>query len=161
MGRLTLLPRHSIASAMLSLNLCLLGFLWSYHILFLYSVHVAQYFCWFNSHTILGFLGPFYSFGHPRLIPILHSHGFLLNPSDFLSPITIFFTSGACWRLHQLHLLIPFFGPIWPIFVCFPFFMIPMGLLLPSLGSLEPVCFLCGIFYYFLGLWTIILAIWV
>ena len=33
---------------------------WAYHALFFYSIHVAQYFCWVNSHTILGFLGPFH-----------------------------------------------------------------------------------------------------
>ena len=66
MGRLILLPRRLIASGMLSLNSCLFGLLWAYHVFFLYSVHVAQYICWVNSHAILGFLGPFYSFGHSR-----------------------------------------------------------------------------------------------
>ena len=113
MGQLTLLPRHLIASAMLSLNLCLLGLLGACHILFFYSVHVAQYFCWVNSHTILGFLGLFYSFGHPWPIPILHSHGFLLNLSGFPGPITISFTFGVYWLLYQLHLFLPLglFGP--------------------------------------------------
>jgi len=64
-GWLVFLPRHSIASTILSLNLCLLGLLWACQVLFLYSVHVAQYFCWVNSHTVLGFFSPFFSFGYP------------------------------------------------------------------------------------------------
>ena len=155
---------------MLSLNSCLLGLLWACHVFFLYSVHVAQYFYWVNSYAILGFLGPFYSFGHPwsvlflwhhRPILFLDSHGLLLNLSGFLEPIIIFFTFGLCWPLHQTHLLIPFFGLLRPTFACFPFLIIPMGLILSFLGFLGPVCFLCGIFsfYYFIGPWTIIPAI--
>ena len=64
-GRLALLPHHSVTSAMLPLDSCLLGLFWACHVLFLYSIHVDQYFCWVNSYTILGFLGPFHSFGHP------------------------------------------------------------------------------------------------
>ena len=109
----------------------------------------------------LGILGPFYSFG---IIGPFYSYipmGFLLNLSGFLEPIIIFFTFGLCWPLHQTHLLIPFFGLLRPTFACFPFLIIPMGLLLSFLGFLGPVCFLCGIFsfYYFIGPWTIIPAI--
>ena len=95
----------------------------------------------------LGFLGPPYSFGHHWPILFFHSHGLWLHLSGFPSPITISFTFGVCWPLHQPHLLIPFFGLLWPIFACFPFLLISMGLLLPSLGSLGPVYFLWGIFY--------------
>ena len=53
---------HFCYVVMLSFNLYLLGLLWAYYMLFFYSVHVAQYFCWAYSHTILSFLGPFHSF---------------------------------------------------------------------------------------------------
>ena len=62
-GRLILLSCRPIASAMLSFDLCLLGLLWTYRTLSFYLFHVAQYFCWTCSHTILGFLGPFHPFG--------------------------------------------------------------------------------------------------
>ena len=65
-GWLVFLSCHSIAFVMLLLDLCLLGLLWACHVLFLYLVHVDQYFCLVNSYNILGFLGPFYSFGYPR-----------------------------------------------------------------------------------------------
>ena len=64
-GGLAFLPCHFVASAMLLLNLCLLGLFWVCLALFSYSIHIAQCSCWVNSHTILGFLGPFHSFGHP------------------------------------------------------------------------------------------------
>ena len=65
-GRLAFLPCHFVTSANLLLDLCLLGLFWACHALFSYSIHVIQYSCWVNSYTILGFLGPFHSFGHPR-----------------------------------------------------------------------------------------------
>ena len=65
-GRLTFPPHHFIASAVLPLNLCLLGFFWACHAPFSYSIQVAQCFCWVNPHTILGFLDPFHSFRHSR-----------------------------------------------------------------------------------------------
>ena len=108
----------------------------------------------------LGILNPLHSFGHPKPIPFLHSHELLLNISGFPSPITISFTFGVCWPLHQPHLLIHFFGLLQPIFAYFLFLIIPMSLLLPSLSSLGPICFLWVIFYYFIRLWTIIPAIW-
>ena len=150
-GRLVFLPRHFIAFVMLLLDLCLLGLLWACHIFFLYSVHVAQYFCWVNSHTILGLLSPFYSFGHSWPILFLHSHGILINLSGFPGPIIISFTFEVCWPLHQPHLLIPFFGLLRPIFACFPFLIVLIGLQLSSLGSLGPICFLWGLFYCFIG----------
>ena len=63
--QLVLLPHSYIASAMVSLNLCLLGLLWACHVLFFLLVYITQYFCLVSFHIILGFLGPFYSFGHP------------------------------------------------------------------------------------------------
>ena len=100
-----------------------------------------------STHFIpLGILGLLHSFGHPWFIPFLNSHGLLLKFLGFPDPIIISFTFEVCWPLHLPHLLIPFFGLLQPIFACFPFLIIPMGLLLPSLGSLEPVCFLWGLF---------------
>ena len=71
MVKLTLLPYRLITSTMLSFNSCLLGLLWAYHILFFYSVHIAQYFYWAYFHTILGFLCPFHTFRHPRPASLL------------------------------------------------------------------------------------------
>ena len=94
----------------------------------------------------LGIIGLLYSFGHPWLIPFLHSHGLLLHLLGFPDPIVISFTFGVCWILYQPHLLIPFFGLLQPIFACFPFLIILMSLLLHSLGSLGPICFLWSLF---------------
>jgi len=82
-GQLVFLPRHCIASVMISLNLCLLGLFWACHVLFLLLVHIAQHLCWVISHTILGFLNPFYPFGHPQPIAFLGAslaHLFLSFP---------------------------------------------------------------------------------
>ena len=100
-----------------------------------------------------------HSFGYPCPISFLNSHGLLLNLSGFPCPIIMSFTFGVCWHLHQFHLLISLFGLLRLIFACFLLLMIPMCLLLPSLGSLGPICFLQGPFYHFIGLWTIIPAI--
>ena len=136
------LPCHFVAPAMLPLDLCLLGLFWACHVLFSYSIHIAQCFCWVNPHAILGFLGASHSFGHPWPIPFLHSHELFLCLFGFPKLTTIFFTFGACWPLYQPHLLILFFGLLRPLFACFLLLIIPMSLLLPFLGSLGPVCFL-------------------
>ena len=60
------LSRHSVASAMLPLDLYMLGLFWACHTLFSYSIYIAQCFYWVNPYTILGFFGPFHSFGHHR-----------------------------------------------------------------------------------------------
>ena len=150
MGRLAFLPHHFVASTVLPLDLFLLGLFWSCHAPFSYSIQVAQCFrlilipSWASSaHFIpLGILGPLYSFGHPWPIPFLHSHGFFLHLLGFSDPIAVSFTFEVFWPLYQPHLLIPFFGLLRHIFAYFPFLIIPMDLLLPSLGSVEPVCFL-------------------
>ena len=174
MGRLVLLPCHSITFVMLLLDLCLLGsFRPTMYFSFIQfklpgiSIGLILIPFWaFSAHFIhLGILDPLHSFGHPRPISFLYFHGLLLNISGFPSPITISFTFGVCWPIHQPLILIHFFGLLWPIFSCFLFLIISMGLLLPSLGSLGPVCFLffCFFwvfFYYFICLWTIIPAIW-
>ena len=103
-----------------------------------------------SAHFIpLGILDPLNSFGHPRPIPFLHSHRLLLNLSGFPGPTTMSFTFEVCWLLHKPHLLIPFFRLLRPIFACFPFLIIPMSLLLPSLGSL-------GLFVFFGAFFTVL-----
>ena len=150
-GQLVFLPCHCTASTVVSLNLCLLDLFCACHVLFLLLIHVTQYFCWVNFDIILGFLGPFYSFdipsplhsfGHHQAISLLHSHGILRNLSGFHILITISFTFGVCWPLHHSYLLISLFGLLQPIFACFLLIVIPMGLLLPFLGSHGPICFL-------------------
>ena len=90
---------------MLLFDLCLLGLFWAYCMLFLCSILVTQYYHWAFTHAVLGFLGPFHSFraslthfillgilgpfhffGHPRPIPILHSHELLLIILGFPGP---------------------------------------------------------------------------
>ena len=46
-----------------------------------YSIPVAQYYHWSCTHAILGFLGPFYSFGHPQPISFLWVSPAHSNPS--------------------------------------------------------------------------------
>ena len=82
----------------------------------------------------LGILGPLSFLGHPWPIPTLHSHGLLLTLLSFPGPITISF------RVHGLSisLLLTYFitlGLPRPIFT----FILAMGLLLLSLGSLGPL----------------------
>ena len=95
MVRLTLLLCHLVVFVMLLFDLCLLGLIWACCTLSFCSVIVAQYYRWACTHAVLGFLGPFYSFGHPRpiLFPrtslahfILHPHRLLLSLSGFFSP---------------------------------------------------------------------------
>ena len=157
-GRPMFLPRHSIAPAMLPLDLCLLGLFWACHVLFSYSIHIVQCFCLVNPHTILGFLDPLYSFGHLWPILFLHSHGLLLRFLGFLGLITISFTFGIYWPLYQPHLLIPFF---WAPLTNFCLHSISYNSheLTTSFFGLPWACFSLGNFYYFIGLWTIILAI--
>ena len=104
-GRLTRLPRCPVVSAMLSFDLCLLSLFWTYCTHSFCLIPVAQHYCWACTHTILGFLGlchpfgaslahfillgilsPFHFLEHPRPIPILHSHGLLLNLLGFPGP---------------------------------------------------------------------------
>ena len=167
-GRSVFLPRHSVTLAMLPLDLCLLGLFWACHVLFSYSIYVAQCFCRVNLHTILGFLGPFHSFGYFQPVLFLWAsltHSILTFPwlllclLEFSSPITISFTFGVHWPLYQPHLLIHFFwAPLTHFCLLFiaynshgltTFFF---GLHWANLLSLGP-------FYYFIGPLTIIPAI--
>ena len=102
----------------------------------------------FLAHFIpLGILGPLHFLGHPWSIPLLHSHGLLLNLFGFPGPITIPFTNSFLWAssAHFCLLSIPYDNHGLTTF----FFGLPWAHLL----SLEP-------FYYFIGPQTIIPAIW-
>ena len=127
-GGLAFLPCHFVASAMLLLNLCLwatfesaLHFSLIQFMLPNIPVGLILIPSWASlAHFIpLGILDPLYSFGHPWPIPFLHSHGLFLHLLGVPSPITISFTFGVCWPLHQPHLLSPFFGLLRLIFTCF------------------------------------------
>ena len=81
----------------------------------LLSDHVAQYYYWACSHTFLGFLGLFYSFGHPWPTWFLWPSSAHSNPSfpwistksfRLSGPITISFTFKVCWLFYHPHLLI-------------------------------------------------------
>ena len=150
MGRLVFLPCHSIASAMLPLDLYLLGLLWACHVLFVYSIHISQYFCCVNSHAImvslLGIFGPYHSFGHLWPILFLHSYGLLRHLFGFPSLITISFTFRGLLAFAPTPFTNSFLWALPTRFACFPFLIILMGLLLASLGSFGPVCFLWGLF---------------
>ena len=146
---LALLPCYSIILTMLLFDPCLLGLFWAYYMLFLCLILVAQYYHWASIHTILGFLDPFhclqaslahlillsilgpFSFpGHPRPIPILYSHGPLLNLLGFPGPNYHIIYFWSSWAFYQpLTHLIYYFGPLWPILAYFLFHIMPMGLL--------------------------------
>ena len=141
---------------------------------------MTQYGHWTYNHATLGFLDPlhclwaplsrFFLLGHPWPICfawaslahflILHSHGLLLTLLSFLSPIILSFILEA----HGLSInpLLSCFitsGLLWHI-LTFLHHIMPMVLLLLSLGSFWPICFLQGPFIYFMGLWSIVSAIW-
>ena len=141
MGRLVLLPCHSITFVMLLLDLCLLGsFRPTMYFSFIQfklpgiSIGLILIPFWaFSAHFIhLGILDPLHSFGHPRPISFLYFHGLLLNISGFPSPITISFTFGVCWPLHQPLILIHFFGLSWA------------RLLFVFLGYFFTILYACG-----------------
>ena len=83
---------------------------------------------------------------------ILHSHGLLLTFLGFPGPINLSFILGA----HGLSInpLLSYFitsSLLWPI-LTFLHHIMPIGLLLLSLGSFRPICFPQGPFIYFMGL---------
>ena len=99
------------------------------------------------------FLSPWTSSVH---FLILHFHRLLLTLLGFLGPITVSFILGP----HGLCInpLLSYFM-LWPI-LTFLHHIMPMSLLLLSLGSFRPICFPQCPFIYFMGLWSIVLAIW-
>ena len=119
------------------------------------SVYITQYFYWVNSHIILGFLDPFYSFGHPRpvsflsaslahliLFYFLHSHELLLNLLCFPGSITISFTFefiGFWTNLIYYFLSLGFSNPS---SLALYFWWFPWAYYFLLWGSLRPICFL-------------------
>ena len=118
---------YSDPALSLGLHSCYLGFLNPFHCLRASSTHFS----------LLKHPWPiFFPWAQP--IPTPHSHGLLLYNS-----ITISFTHGV----HGLSInpLLTYFitsSLFWPILT----FLLPMGLLLLSLGFLRPACFLRGPF---------------
>ena len=101
-------------------------------------------------------------FGHPWPICfpwislahflILHSHGLLLTFLSFPSLITLSFILGA--HVLSINPLLSYFitlNLLWPI-LTFLHHIMPMDLLLLSLGSFRPIFFPQGPFIYFMGL---------
>ena len=134
----------------------LLGMLYAF--LLLYSsgpiLSLGKYSCCFRFPwpipLLSGFLGPFHPFRHHRPILILYSHEPLLSLLGFPGPNYHIFYSWDLWafpptRTHLIHYL----GPLWPILACFLFLIMPMGLLLLSLGSFRSACFFWGLFTIF------------
>ena len=110
----------------------------------------SQYYYWACSYTILGFLGLFYSFGHPR--PVSFPRASLVH-SNLSFPWVFAKSFGLLRPKLPYPLLSRFIGfsinPIYlvlsfellqPIFTYFPFLIMPMGLLLYS-GSFGLACF--------------------
>ena len=166
---LTLLPCHSIIFVILLFNLYLLGFFWACCMFSFCSILVVQHYRRASSHAVLCFFGPFHCLraslvhfillgilnpfhllGHHWAIPILHSHGFLLSLLGFLSPnCHILYFRGSWAFPPTLTYLILYFRLLWPIFACFLFLIMPIGLPLLSLSSFGPACFLWGPFAIF------------
>ena len=176
---LSSLPYHSAILAVMLFNSCLLGLFLACCVFFTQLVKITQHDHWIYIHATLGFLDPLhflwaplahiFLLGHPWPICfpwassahflILHSYGLLLTLLGFFGPITLSFILGA----HELSInpLLSYFitsGLLWPI-LTFLHHIMPIGLLLLSLGSSRPICFAQGPFIYFMGLWTIIPAI--
>ena len=162
---LTLLPCHSVIPAMLLFDSCLLGLFWACCMFSLRLIPVAQYYHWARIQVVLGFLvqfhrfwaslahfillgilNPFHFLGHPRPIPILHSHELFLSLLGFSDPNCHILYFWGLWAFPPTPYLIHYFGLLWPILACFLFLIMPMGLLLFSLGFFGPACFLRGPF---------------
>ena len=130
----------------------------------------------FIHHVTLGFLDPlhclwaplshFFLLGNPWSICfpwaslahflILHSHGLLLTLLGFSGPTTLSFIIGTHgFSINPLLFYFITLGLLWPI-LTFLYHIMPMGLLLFSLGSFRPTCFPQGPFSCFMSLWPII-----
>ena len=133
-------------------------------LLLLVLFFTAQYSCWTILHILgfpdpsysLGIFGPFYSLGHSRPISFspsfLHSHGLLLNSLGFLGPIATSFSFGFIGlQTNSIYQFLYLVSSGFVLFVFFLFLMIPMCLLLHSLGLPWPVCFL----------WSYVVILWV
>ena len=153
---------------MLPLDLCLLGLFWACHALFFYSIHIVQRFCWVNPHTILSFLGQFYSFGHPRPSLFLWTS---LAHSILTFSWAFAMSFGLPWpNYHILYFRVlltfvstPFTNSfLWAPLThfCLLFISYNSHRLIISFFRLHWARLLpLGPFYYFTGPWTIISAI--
>ena len=133
---------------------------------------MTQYGYWIYTHAILGFLNPlhclwaplshFFLLEHPWPICFpwaflahfltLQSHGLLLTLFCFLGPISSSFIYGA--HGFSINLLLSYFiilGLLWSI-LTFLLHIMPISLLLLSLGSFRPICFSQDPFIYFMAL---------
>ena len=125
-----------------SLDLCLCYFGLSWPI----TLFVSSFVPFFSS---LGIFSPFFNYAFPWVFT--NSFGFSGLITYPLSLRLMHFPS------------IPYFitlGLLWPI-ITFLHHIMPMSLLLLSLGFFRPICFSQVSFIYFLGLGSIIPAIWV
>ena len=108
---------------------------------------------------LVGSFVPLFPFGHPwptsfpwPFFLTLRSHGLLLTLLGFPDPITLSFILGT----HGLSInpLLSYFitsSILWPI-LAFLHHIMPMSLLVLSLGSSRPICFPQSPFIYFMGL---------
>ena len=119
---------------------------WSLDLLMLLWAFLTHY-------TAYGLLWPIcFPWAFSAHFLILHSHGLLLTPLDFPNPITIFFILKAHGLL--INPLLSYFitlNLLWLI-LTFLHHIMPMGLLLLSLGSFRPICFPQNPFTYFMGI---------
>ena len=108
---------------------------WSLDLLMLLWAFLTHY-------TAYGLLWPIcFPWAFSAHFLILYSHGLLLTPLDFPDPITISFILKAHWL--PINPLLSYFitlNLLWPI-LTFLHHIMPMGLLLLSLGSFRPICF--------------------
>jgi len=157
---LPFLPYHSTIPTMVLFDPCLLGF---FRPTACFSLNdsiwwLDLYSCYFGFlnplHCLWAPLSHFFLLKHPWPIcfpwassahfPTLHSHGLLLTLLSFPGPITSSFISGA-HGFSIKPLLSDFItsGLLWPI-LTFLHRIMPMGLLLLSLGSFRPIYLLYG-----------------
>ena len=157
------LPCHSIIPIAVLFNPCLLCLFQAYYMDFLQWPSILIGFIlmplwgfFWPIMLVLGSFGPFLPpwaslvyflpFGILDPLPSLHSHRFLLTLLGFSNPITISFILGV----HGLFInpLLSYFitlDLLWSI-LTFLHCIMPMGLLLISLGSFRPICFSQGPF---------------
>ena len=135
-----------------------------------YSVHVAQYYYWACSHTILGFLGLFYSFGHPWPASFLWASSAYSNPSFPWVFAKSFKLSRPNYHILYFRGLLAFLPTpftnsfIWaPLaYFCLIFiFHNSHGFTTSFFGLPWARLFSLGPFDYLTGPWTIIPTIWV
>ena len=151
-GQLVFLPHHCIAFAMLPLDLYLLGLLWAamyfsfiQFTLSSISAGLILMLSWAPlTHIILlCILDPFHSFGHAHSI-LTFLWAFATHLLGFFGSITISFTFGGLLAFTSTPFTNSFLWAPLTHFAYFLFLIILMDLLLPSLGSFGPVCFLWG-----------------